>query len=107
MQNPQNCPDFDFVEFSLYEASEWAEKYESEDELVVIDARGSRVVLDVIAEGDEALNHVFFHFLHDLLSDPATLNAIASVHPLPERLGVQMLDSAHETAWTPRQCKTV
>jgi cobalamin biosynthesis protein CbiG len=102
VQLEQNCPDFAFVGFARYEAPEWATQYEEEDRLVVINAEGVRCVVDVEAEGDDALNRIFFEFLRGLLISPRTLEAIARVHVVPERLGVQLLDSEYGVCWKPR-----
>jgi hypothetical protein len=99
VQLDQNCPDFEFVEVALYEASDWASQYEEDDELLVMDANGSSQVADIDSEGDEALNRLFFEFLFALLTAPETVKAIAHVSSVTKRLGVQLLDSKYGSSW--------
>ncbi|HEY0466373.1 MAG TPA: hypothetical protein VGC79_19320 [Polyangiaceae bacterium] len=95
----QNCPDFEFVEFALYEAPVWAKQYESEERLTVVDSAGLRHEVDVEAEGDELLNGLFFAFLADLLAAPRVLASLNAANLRPTRFGVQLLDSEYGSTW--------
>lgn len=100
-QLEQNCPDFEFVEFALYEAPEWAAQYEEDDTLTIVDADGNKHLVELASDGDEGLNHIFFEFLRSLLAS-RTREAITNAQIRPKRLGVQLLDSEYGDSWEPR-----
>lgn len=99
VQLDQNCPDFEYPEVALYQASTWAAEYENEDTLTIVTTNGEHLVVDPEPEGDEALNAVFFDFLRGLLVDPAATEAISSAAKRGVRVGVQLLDSRFNEAW--------
>ncbi|MCC6983406.1 MAG: hypothetical protein IT535_09065 [Bauldia sp.] len=97
-QLDQNCPDFEFVEFTLYDAPGWAADYEAaEGQPTVINTRGEE---QSVVDGDEGLNRLFFEFLGDLMVDRSTMTAIGAVMR-PRRVGVQLLDSQFTLSWEP------
>ena len=99
VQLDQNCPDFEYTEFALYEASTWTAEYETEDPLTIVTASGEHLELDLDSVGDAALNAVFFDFLRQLLADPVATNALRAAAGGGVRVGVQLLDSQFNEAW--------
>lgn len=98
-QLDQNCPDFEYAEFALYEANTWTEAYETEDPLTIVTASGVNIELDLDSTGDEALNAVFFDFLRELLADSSATHALRAAAGGGLRIGVQLLDSEFNEAW--------
>ncbi|MEM8605735.1 MAG: hypothetical protein AAGF92_01420 [Myxococcota bacterium] len=99
-QPAQNCPDFDYVEVALYDAPEWSDEYQNEPLIRIIASDGECLELDLEAFGDEVMNAVFFDFLRGLLSQPATLRTLREAAGGELRVGVQLLDSEFNEAWT-------
>ena len=98
LQEDQNCPEFEFVEFDLYEDKSWVTEYEA-DIPKVMTVDGTVHDVDIESEGDEALNRLFYDFLVGLLSTTDAESIVDSIIGRPVRLGVQLLDSQYETTW--------
>ncbi|MCB9856692.1 MAG: hypothetical protein H6818_13510 [Phycisphaerales bacterium] len=98
-----NCPDFDFVEFAFYGAEEWANEYESDELMKVIDLDGREHLLDIETLGDEAIDHAFFEFLRRLLQSTDGISALSPIADRPLWAAVQMLDSQYNESWQVRK----
>jgi hypothetical protein len=99
-QLEQNCPDFSLAEAAIYDAPDWQIAYESAPPLHVTSTDGSSLLLNVEADGDEALNAVIFAFLKHAWDDPRAQAALRLVAGRSVRYGVQMLDSRYNESWT-------
>jgi hypothetical protein len=100
-QAEQNCPDFEFVEFAIFEAHEWTTEYEEQPRLEILDLHGATQIVEPEVDGDEALNRVFFEFLKAILVGQEATAAVRRSGLRPSRLGVQMLDSEYSSSWEP------
>ena len=100
-QGNQNCPDFLHSQVAVYQATQWAEEYEQAAAMELIDLAGQTREVDITAEGDEALNGMFFGFLTTVLHEPSSEATIRRVAGNSVRLGVQCLDSAFNESWSP------
>jgi hypothetical protein len=100
-QVDQNCPDFELVEFALFEAPAWGAEYEEHAVLEIVGVDGTSQVVDTDLEGDEGINRVFFEFLRSVLASERTEASLVRLGLRPSRLGVQMLDSLFESSWKP------
>ena len=59
-----NCPDFEFVEYSLLDSQNWTEEYESDNSMWLNQTLTYRYNL---GDGDEELNIFIYNFLRNLL----------------------------------------
>lgn len=96
----QNCRDFRHFQVAAYPVAQWAEEYEQAPALELVDLAGQTHVVDITAEGDEALNLLFFEFLTRLLHEPSVETAVRRVAGGTVRIGVQCLDSAFNESWS-------
>ena len=85
-QVDSNCPDFEFVEFSLIELPEWTAEYESE-EIQIKTGFLSKIKISP-EDGDESFNKVIFDYLCDLCQ-PILLPQFSG------KVLIQMLDSEY------------
>lgn len=99
VQPEQNCPDFEFSEFSIYDTTDWAAKYEDESLLRIVGTHRTECTVDLEVDDDEAFNRPFFDFLCELLSGDDARAAIMASGLQPSHLGVQMLDSEYSVCW--------
>jgi len=79
-----NCPDFEFVEFELFDLPELASEFESESPSYMV----NRSIVNLNHNlGNEGLNKIIFHFLLPVIAE------LKDHHPQP--LLLQLLDSKY------------
>jgi len=99
IQQVLNCPDMDYVEFSLFEASAWTNVYEEHEQFHIVRHDGGVFEFDHNTMWDEDFNSSFFNLIGYVLKQQSVVKVIRSCIRNEITVGVQMLDSKLNEVW--------
>lgn len=95
-----NCPDFKYVDFSYTRFPDWQEQYNTNDIITLNDGSENFPVINLLSDGDEALNKVFFNYYIHLMAELENDGLFRLISPHEKLIiGVQLLDSQYEKFW--------